>query len=189
MPKRSSTKLTRRKVATESRIPLVRSGVSSRKLEGFSPGKNSERMYCRISSFMLSMSALYRFSCRPRISNPQTLRNQVALDFRSSRIQRAAESVAQFPLDALLHHIAIAAVDLKRVRAGLHQGFGNVQLGDGRFHRGRLVPLLQPANPVDQRPARVQPDFHVDDAVGHRLELADRLAKLLPGAHVFDATL
>jgi hypothetical protein len=44
--------------------------------------------------------------------DPQTLRNQIALDFRSSGVQSTAESIAQIPLDALVHHVAIATVNL-----------------------------------------------------------------------------
>src|SRR5581483_355256 len=166
IPKRSSTKLTRRSVAMESRMPLVRSGVSSFRLEGFSPGKNSERMYCRSSSLTLS------------ISNPQALGDDVALDFRGSRIDCAAHGIAQLALHALLHHVAIAAVDLHRVHAGGHQRFGNVQFGHGSFQNGRTLALLQPADAVNQRTANVEPHLHVDHAIGDRLILADGLAEL-----------
>src|SRR5260370_2229114 len=37
---------------TESMMPRVRRGVSSRRFDAFSPGKNSVRMYCRISSLI-----------------------------------------------------------------------------------------------------------------------------------------
>src|ERR1039457_7164597 len=75
MPKRSSTKLTSRKVATESRIPLVRRGVSSRRLEGFSPGRNSERIYWRISSFILSIIDPFG-GIAVSIPGPESIRGQ-----------------------------------------------------------------------------------------------------------------
>jgi hypothetical protein len=40
----------------ESNKPLVRKGVSSFKFLGDSPGKNSDKMYARISSLMLSVA-------------------------------------------------------------------------------------------------------------------------------------
>src|SRR5205814_4682437 len=57
----------------------------------------------------------------------------------------------------------------------------------GRIDISRLVLLHQPAHFINHQPRSFIPQFHVDEAIGDRLELANRLAELLPGASVVNA--
>src|SRR6267378_543451 len=53
-------------------------------------------------------------------SQSQHRRNNVALDLARARVELTANCVAQFPLDLVLGHIAVAAVDLDCVFAAFH---------------------------------------------------------------------
>src|SRR5438034_2020171 len=64
--------------------------------------------------------------------------DDVALDFARARVELAADRVAQFPLDFVLGHVAVAAVDLDRVLAGFHPGVADVEFG----HRGLQIYAL-----------------------------------------------
>src|SRR6476646_10427581 len=163
-------------------MPLERSGVSSRRFAGDSPGRYVFRMNCRIVSFM-------SFITTAPALEPQRPGDDVALDLRGTRVQAAADGIPQVPLHLLLGHVAVAAEDLDRVEARLHETLRDVQFRHGGFEHRRLLSILELAEPVDQRPARLEADLHVDNAVCDRLVLADGFSKLRAFPGVTDAFL
>ena len=90
-------------------------------------------------------------------------------------------------LQAGLLGVAGGPEDPDGVEAVLDEALGDLELGHRRGRGGVLAPRLQPGVAIDQQPAGLQPDGHVDDPVRDRLELADRLAELLPRPRVLDA--
>src|SRR5437667_4689366 len=121
---------------------------------------NSSRKDAVACTFLLSVYS-------GAASQPQHRGDDVALDLARARVELAADRVAQFPLDLVLGHVAVAAVDLDRVLAAFHPAVADVQLG----HRGLQIQALavaaQPREMVKHVSATLDAQLHIDDFAGY----------------------
>ena len=101
------------------------------------------------------------------ISQTQHRGDNVALNFARSRVELAADGVAQFPLDFVLGHVAVAAVDLDCVLTAFHPAIGDVQLGHRGLQVHGLTVATQPPVMVEHVPRALDTHFHVHDFARH----------------------
>src|SRR5262245_19261549 len=111
-------------------------------------------------------------------------RNQVALYVRSARIERAPDGVAQIAFDTALGGVAVAAMRANRIEARLNESFAQIELGQRRLQRRLLALLFQPGDLINQQSSAFEPDLHLYQPVGDRLEFSDRLIELTAFARI-----
>src|SRR5438034_1875551 len=93
--------------------------------------------------------------------------DDVALDFARARVELAADGVAQVPLDLVLGHVAVAAVDLDRVLAAFHPAVADVQLGHRGLQIHALAVAAQPCAMVKHVSATLDAQLDVDNFAGY----------------------
>src|SRR5438094_502237 len=99
----------------------------------------------------------------PRITlQSQQRGDDVALDLARARVELAADRVAQFPLDLVLGHVPVAAVDLDRVLAAFDPAVADVELGHRGLQVNALAVAAQPRAIVEHVPGALDPQLHVD---------------------------
>src|SRR4030095_9297968 len=87
--------------------------------------------------------------------------DDVALDLARAGVELASDRIAQLALDLVLHHVAIATVDLDRVLAALHPAIADVQLGHRGLQINRLAVTGRPRAMVEHVPGAFDAQFHV----------------------------
>src|SRR5262245_56005521 len=122
-------------------------------------------------------------------AQPEVLRDNVALDIVRAGEDHAADAVAQLALQSGLLGVSGGPEEPDGVEAILDEALGDLELGHRGGHGGVLAPRVQVGVAIDHQSAGLQPEAHVDDPVRDGLELADRLAELLPRPRVLDAAL
>ena len=80
-------------------------------------------------------------------------------------------------------------MDLEGIEARGDQRLAQVELGERRLERRRPALVEEPRQFVEQQTRSLEPELHLDDLRGHRLEAPDRMTELLPFARICDAAL
>src|SRR6266850_4973598 len=102
-----------------------------------------------------------------------------ALDFAGAFIDLGDLCISKESLDGEIAHVPVPAEQLHRLRRDPHGRFGREQLRHARVQRDVLTRVFALGRAMRERPRRLGPRRHVGKLEPHRLEVADRLAKLL----------
>src|SRR6266496_1545519 len=114
-------------------------------------------------------------------------RDDHAMHFRGSGIDRARDRVPQFPFQFVLDHIAVTAVQLNRFQTALNAGFADVRLCDRSLAYRMPAVTLETCSLVERQPPGLEANVHVGDLVVDGRKFSDRLAELLALFRVLDA--
>src|SRR5271154_563822 len=114
--------------------------------------------------------------------------NNHPLNLGGSRVELAGNRVPQITFHLVLSHVAVTAMDLDGVEAGLDACLTYVKFGYRSFAHRMPSLTLQPGCLVYQQSAGFEPDLHVRDLVGDSGILSDGLAELLPHARILHAS-
>src|SRR5471030_1230422 len=124
-------------------------------------------------------SALFQPACGLQRAGDQQL-----LDVAGAFVDLADAHVAVDALDRKVGHVAVAAVDLDRVRADALGHLGGEQLGHRRLFQTRQSGILHRGRVLDQLARRFDLRGHVGQAELHGLVLEDGLAKAFAFARI-----
>src|ERR1700680_2907578 len=104
--------------------------------------------------------------------------NNHPLNLGGSRVELPGDRVPQITFHLVLSHVAVTAMDLDRVEAGLDACLTHVKFGYRSFAQSTPSLTLQPGCLVYQQSAGFEPNVHVRDLVGDGGILSDGLAEL-----------
>src|SRR5215813_851783 len=107
-------------------------------------------------------------------------RDDRALDLAGSLADLAELRVSKVALDRELAGISVAAVDLNRLVARAHRGFGGEELGHRRLLTEGSARICHARRAMDQQPRCIDLHLHVRQHPSDRLELGNRMSEGAP---------